>query len=147
MLPEDRYRLEEGYVIQKGFDSPRRVKLLRKRDSESNLDSEQEDEASQYEVNIQKNAPLQQTRIFNNQIVGDMLHDRNLTLNVTKVKPVQKSSPLKEEVAKKFVGIIEDLGVYNFNKDDFRTQDELVEKLDFVRNSIKQMKGNIRELA
>jgi len=32
---------------------------------------------------------------------------------------MKKASPLKQEVAKKFVGIMEDLGVYNFDKDDF----------------------------
>lgn len=49
-------------------------------------------------------------------------------------------------MAKKFVGIMEDLGIYKFDQEDFTTQEGLVEKLDFVKNSIRKMKGNIREL-
>ena len=69
-----------------------------------------------------------------------------MSLKITKVKPVKKPSPLKQDVAKKFVGIMEDLGVYKFDQEDFTTQEGLVEKLDFVKNSIKKIKNNIRDL-
>lgn len=59
---------------------------------------------------------------------------------------MKKASPLKQDIAKKFVGIMEDLGVYNFDKDDFTSQEGLVEKLDYVKNSIKKIKHNIRDL-
>jgi hypothetical protein len=53
---------------------------------------------------------------------------------------------VKEDVAKKFMGIMENLGVYKFDRDDFATQEGIESKLDFVKNSIKKIKNNIKEL-
>jgi hypothetical protein len=51
--------MEEGYVIQKGVDSPTRVKLLRQQTHESPSESEQED--SEFEVSETKNKRQTQT--------------------------------------------------------------------------------------
>lgn len=57
-LPGQKFRLEDGYVIQKGTDSPQKVKLLRKKTTQSNLDSDQDEDRSEYELNITKHYPL-----------------------------------------------------------------------------------------
>jgi hypothetical protein len=63
--------------------------------------------------------PIVANQIDSKLIVKDLLEDQDLSLNVRKTKPMKKASPLKQDIAKKFVGIMEDLGVYNFDKDDF----------------------------
>jgi hypothetical protein len=41
--------------------------------------------------------------------------------------------------------VLEDLGNYDFNIEDIRSQEEMMEKLHFVQSGIKNLKGNIRE--
>lgn len=74
------------------------------------------------------------------------MDDGQVEVNIQHVKTGRNHSPVKENVARKFVGIMEDLGVDKFNHEDFTTQQGLEEKLDFVKDSIKKIKNNIRDL-
>ena len=54
-------------------------------------------------------------------------------------------SPVKREVANKFVKVLETIGNYEFNAEDISSQEDMIQKLNYVESNIKKLKGNIRE--
>lgn len=124
---------EEGYLLQKGNSPARKVTIMR-----PEMDDSDRFEYGQQEFTLTRTMPLQQTTLFSNQILNDSIEAIN-------IQPKRRNSPIKKEVASKFVGVLEDLGNYDFNPEDIRTQEEMMDKLQFVQTSIKKLKHNIRD--
>jgi hypothetical protein len=59
--------------------------------------------------------------------------------------PVKRSpSPIKREVANKFLKVMETIGNYEFTPEDITTQEEMIEKLNYVEKNIKRIKNSTR---
>jgi hypothetical protein len=124
--PSGKMRVEEGFIFKNGESSARKVNLLRRIDTESDYSGQSEQEF----------IPLQQSKVFNNQ--------RLSTIHAF-TGQVKRQSPLKKEVAEKFIHLMEDMGNYEFKADDIKTQEEMIDKLGFVKSGISQLKSNIRQ--
>ena len=121
---------EEGYLVKRGESPANKVNILRPQSDSENYDYDGDD------YHLTQTMPNRDMPIFKNQ---------TLLRSVNEGHGGRKHSPLKREVAKKFVNVLEDLGNYDFNIEDIRSQEEMMEKLHFVQSGIKNLKGNIRE--